>query len=43
MTPPFLRVLLLAAAHQGRPNSMVILTDYELVENPETGIFCEER
>jgi len=28
---------------QGRPNSMVILTDYELVENPETGVFCEER
>lgn len=29
-----------AVAHQGRPNSMVILTDYELVENPETGVFC---
>jgi len=22
---------------------MVILTDFELVENPETGVFCKER
>jgi len=28
---------------RGVPISMVIVTEYELVEHPNEGVFCEER